>query len=331
MESEGNGGTVVIDAHLHIFPSLTGFPHNRGISSLPYGRCLVGGKMIQAVPPSWDPNTSPPEFVLDGGMILQILPPSFADTSSPPEMALRYMDMYGVDKAVLAQAPGYGLHDEYVARAVTQWPDRFIGITMYNPLLGSRVVEAIERWLNVPGMVGVKLEVPGTRGVCPDFHLLGDNEMMAWETLSNLCGLLMIHLDPGAGQCDDLLRLVETFPGLRVCILHLGQPPFDGWRDQVRLARHERIYVDTSALPWVYRGREEYPYPAAQQDLQWAVGEVGAHKIMWGSDYPSMLVDCTYGQLKNMIRLHSGFLTPDERALILGGTAARLLAQLRRS
>jgi len=295
---------MIIDMHLHIFPAFIASPHRRGVVSLNYGQ------------------------VRSGDRVIQLMPPSFERSSSPPEVALGYMDMCGVDRALLTQGPFYGLHNDYVAQAVYRWPDRFSGLAMYNPFLGSRGADDLERWMTEAGFVGIKLEVPGTLGIWPGLQLLGDTEMRVWERCAKLNGLLMLHLNPGAGECSQVERLVEAFPTLRIVICHLGMAPAEGWQDQVRLARHEHVYLEISALPYQFHRQEEYPYPSAQRVLEWAVREVGAHKIMWGSDYPTVLTENTYGQLLNFVRTNCPFLTPEERAFILGGTAERLLAQV---
>ena len=294
----------VIDTHLHIFPGFVSSPHGRGLISLNNGR--IRGR---------------------DGKVVQVMPPSFQETSSPPEVALAYMDHFGVDKALLTQGPFYGFHNDFVARAVYHWPDRFWGLAMYNPFLGKRGPDDLERWMTDSGLVGVKVEVPGTRGMYPEFSLTGDAEMMVWERCARLNGLLMLHLDRGAGQCADVLKLIEAFPSLRILVCHLGVSPSDGWQEQVRLALKPNVYLDIAALPFQHRSVEEYPYPKAMTALEWAVREVGAGKITWGTDYPTVLMYDTYGQLLNFVKSH-GNLNEEDRSLVLGGAAARMLAQV---
>ncbi len=297
---------MIIDMHLHIFSAFAGSPDRRGTVSLRYGQAREGDRVVQ------------------------VLPPSFEHTSSPPEIALGYMDHVGVDRALLTQGPLYGLHNDYVAQAVYRWPARFAGLAMYNPFLGQRGPDDLERWMTEAGFVGVKLEMPNTRRIWPQIDLLGEAEMRVWERCAGLHGLLMLHLEEGSGQCGQVLRIADAFPGLRILVCHLGLAPSEGWQEQVRLAHHERIYLDIAALPYQYRHLEEYPFPQAQKALEWAVREVGADKMVWGSDYPGLLLYNTYGQLLDLVRAHCPFLSPEERAFILGGTAERLLGKVGR-
>jgi predicted TIM-barrel fold metal-dependent hydrolase len=73
---------------------------------------------------------------------------------------------------------------------------------------------------------------------------------------------------------------------------------------------------------------EDYPFPRTHEFVTWAVREVGADKLLWGTDYPSTLKLCTYGQYVNYVRTKLPGLSADERALILGGTAEKLLARV---
>ena len=56
------------------------------------------------------------------------------------------------------------------------------------------------------------------------------------------------------------------------------------------------------------------------------VGEVGAEKVTWGSDMPfGSTFWCTYKQAVDHIGVHCDLLTDEERAIVLGGNAARIL------
>ena len=69
----------------------------------------------------------------------------------------------------------------------------------------------------------------------------------------------------------------------------------------------------------------DYPYPEGQQQLRDLYNQVGAAKLLWGSDSPfGMSAWCTYRQAIDFIRRHCDFLSNEEKDLILGGNAARL-------
>lgn len=294
-------GVPTFDAHLHVFPAVL---RATGNVSLRHGLILE-----------------------EGGVIEQFLPPSFADSTSPVELALAHMNLAGVDRALLTTGPTYGIHDDYNALAIRQWPDRFLSLTLFKPFLGAAAADDLEKWIRDAGFVGLKIEVPETRRIWKtDVTLVGATEMSVWEQLDEYGGLLMIHPDPGVSQVHDLLAIAERFTKIRILVAHLGQPPNDGWQDQVRLAQHDRIFLDCAALPWWFR-QDGYPFLPAQDALAWAVSEVGSHKILWGSDYPTLLLDATYPQLLNWIE-RSELLSDDDKRNIFGGAAQRLFESL---
>jgi predicted TIM-barrel fold metal-dependent hydrolase len=290
--------TVIIDAHLHVFPGVT----------RPFGPASLSLGRVEDEP----------------GRILQLMPPAFERSASPVEMALAFMAGADVDRALFIGGPTYGVHDEYLAEVLSEWPGRFQALTTFKPYLGRAAADDLAYWMD-RGFVGIKLEVPETRRIWGmDVDLLGPQAIDVWERLSERNGLLMVHLNPGDAQCGQVLEIAERFPSVRIVVAHLGQPPTDGWKEQVRLAKHPRVFLDCSALPYFFRDIEEYPYPAALESLVWAIEEVGAGKVMWGSDYPSTLRFATYAQLRHMIE-DAPHISAADRDAIMGGTAEALL------
>jgi L-galactono-1,5-lactonase len=263
----------------------------------------------------------------EGGVIEQFLPPSFVDSASPVEMALAHMNVAHVDRALLTTGPTYGIHDDYHAQILRTWPDRFIALTLFKPALGTAAADDLERWIRDAGFAGLKLEIPETRRIWKtDVDLLGSTAVAIWERLNDLGGLFMIHPDPGTAQVSALETIVERYPRIRILLAHLGQPPNPGWKDQVRLAKHERIFLDCAALPWWFRS-EGFPFVPAQEALAWASAEVGSEKILWGSDYPTLLLDATYSQLLDWVR-NSELLTMEDKDNIFGNAASALFGSL---
>ena len=71
--------------------------------------------------------------------------------------------------------------------------------------------------------------------------------------------------------------------------------------------------------------KTDYPYPEGQKMLKRLRDQVGANKLMWGSDSPfGLTMWCTYKQSIDFIRIHCDFLTADEKEQILGVNSARL-------
>ncbi|MFH1084304.1 MAG: amidohydrolase family protein, partial [Chloroflexota bacterium] len=89
---------MIVDCHIHLARPLSGF-----WQALRYG------------------------LVRDRGRILQAMPPAFDPPACPPEMALAYMDQAGVEFAFVVQHHLYGDQNALVTEAVRRWPDRLCG------------------------------------------------------------------------------------------------------------------------------------------------------------------------------------------------------------
>jgi len=70
------------------------------------------------------------------------------------------------------------------------------------------------------------------------------------------------------------------------------------------------------------KGEEEYPYPRVQEVIKVACEKASSDAIMWGSDYPSVLVSCTYKQTVKIVTEHCDFLSKGEKAKIMSENAS---------
>jgi len=287
---------VTIDSHAHVARTMTGF-----WQPLRYGKISEGGEVRQLFPPSFDP------------------------TSSPPEVLLGYLDDAGVGRAFLVQHHMYGDQNETVLECLRTWPDRFVGYAYLGKMDQPDAADQLQALIEA-GMLGLKVEVASTRRLRPDFRFDGERELKIWERLNQL--KRPIALDLIASPPNDVTALREVFdafPDLKFVNCHVGGPVGPGWRDRALLAKNPNGWVDLAVATMVERD-EEYPFPKAQEFVRWAVDTFGADRIMWGTDYPPVLRRATYRQLLDWVRKHCDFLTDEQRALILGGTAEQYLA-----
>ena len=306
---------MIIDAHAHIMRRVHGSIGAGETRSLPYGRLQVGESRIA-----------------------RLLPPFNRVTSFPPEMLLEQMDWAGVDKAVLLQGSFYGGANRYVAAAVKRYPERLIGAAFLDPRArGAR--RAWDRLTREQGFRIIKFEMSegfGFTGLYPDLNLLGDE--MAWMWPAAEQQGLVITLDLGAVgsrsyQTAEVREIAARHPRLTLVIAHLAQPPIANaaderldrlWQEQIELGRSPNVYFDLAALPAYSSGVEDYPYPSARRYIQRAAGLIGAGKLMWGTDLPSLFTHATYPQLLAFVSRHCDFLSPDDLRGVLGETAWRV-------
>lgn len=305
---------LIIDAHAHIFDRVRGLIGTGITESLPFGKARCANDEI-----------------------IRLMPPLAVETSFPPQVLLEYMDLAGVDKAVLLQAPFYGDMNDYVHQAVKHWPDRFIGTAYFDPWSE----DAPKTFGHVTDQLGfrvIKIELSestGLSGLHPEARL--DDQELEWFWEESERRALVVTLDLGsiggrAYQTQALRNILSRHPGLKIVIAHLGQPPVRArrdeqlnrlWRDQILLARHPGVWLDLASLP-AYVGDEDYPFPSACYFLRQATELVGSDKLLWGSDIPGLLNHATYSQLIGFVARHCDFLSESDRAKILGGNALQM-------
>ncbi|MDR0487685.1 MAG: amidohydrolase family protein [Treponema sp.] len=222
------------------------------------------------------------------------------------------------DKAVVF---GFGFRDmglcryvnDYVIEKVREYP-RLIGFISVPPC-GDEAVREIKRCHNA-----------GLKGVGELFPAGQEMEIENKKQTDAVCGIckelglpVLIHADGPVGhyytgKTDVRLSQLETFitnnPGLDIVLAHWGGGLlFYETMPEIR-RKFRNVYYDTAASPFLY---DERIYRAAK-----AMGL--CEKIIFGSDFPLLPPSLYFGGLEK-----SG-LSAEEKQLILGGNAQRLLA-----
>jgi uncharacterized protein len=141
-----------------------------------------------------------------------------------------------------------------VANAVQKYPNRFLGLAVCQPR-DARAAKAVERWLQIPGMIGVKMKPKWGGFSLADAKIVGP----ICELLSARSAILLTHTSQNfhsseGDSVSDLVRLLRNFPKLTVVAAHLG-----GFIDVYRLYQPIRslmknLYFDISLpsnLAWL--------------------------------------------------------------------------------
>ena len=134
---------------------------------------------------------------------------------------------------------------------------------------------------------------------------------------------ISIDLSDGELQVKEMEKLIKMYPDLRIAIGHFGMVTTNGWEEQIALARHKNVYVESGGITWLFH-KEFYPYPSAIQAIRTAIGICGIEKIMWGSDYPRTMTAITYDMSKDFIEKTSA-LSEEEKNRIFRRKCERLL------
>ncbi len=290
---------VIIDAHSHLWLRQDTTWNGQVIRSLKNGRSIFLGEEVQMMPP----------FIIDGRNTAEVL--------------LSNMDYAQVSAAVVVQEFIDGLQNDYLAEVQRQYPDRFLTCGMADYLQDGFYEQAAD--LLAKGFRG--MAIPGHRLLGKP--LTGDEMMRMFRLMESQDVLLSITLADGDRQVGELREVISECPKLRIAIGHLGManPPQapcwenPSWQAQIRLARHERVYVETGGITWLYNS-EFYPFPSAVRAIRETADLVGMDKLMWGSDYPRTITAITYRMSYDFL-LKSTELSDDDKRLLLGENARR--------
>ena len=283
---------TIIDAHAHLWLNVD---------------TVVNGQPIHPL----EPNRSRSIFF---GEERQMLPPYMTDGQNTAERFLSNMDYAQVSAAVITQEFIDGLQNSYLMQVQRQYPDRFFCFGMPELRKAGFCDEADA--LIQSGFRGIK--IPAAR--LPQQFV--NDEMVSMLRLIEQRGVILgIELMDGDAQVGQMEEIIQECPQLKVAIGHFGMVTRPGWLSQIRLARHENVYVESGGITWLFND-EFYPYPSAVRAIKEAADEVGMEKLMWGSDYPRTITAITYKMSYDFVT-KSPELTDEEKRMFLCDNAKR--------
>ena len=232
--------------------------------------------------------------------------PGLGDCRSP-EALLATMDRAGVARALVQQHVrhvGYvrDLKDglEHVIAAVERYPDRLFGCVLIHPF-SEESLDLARAALAGGGFRAVKIW-PGA-----DYQPTPDRLKPVMALCREFGVPLRVH-----GDIDDprssplaLVALANAYPDVPVIVAHMpGEYTLDGLATVAAGRLAPNLYFDTSTCPSSLIGR--------------AVAELGAERILWGSDSPWWDIEI------ELMKIRLLQLPDDVFALVTGGKACRL-------
>ena len=276
----------IIDAHAHLWLSVD---------------TVVNGSAIHPL----EPNRSRSLFF---GEERQMLPPYMTDGQNTAERFLSNMDYAQVSAAVITQEFIDGLQNTYLMQVQQRYPTRFFCFGMPELRKAGFCDEA--KSLIDSGFRGIK--IPAAR--LPQQFL--DDEMLQMLRMMEQKGVILgIELMDGDAQVGQMEDIIQECPQLKIIIGHFGMVTRPDWMSQIRLARHENVYVESGGITWLFND-EFYPYPSAVKAILRARDLCGMEKLMWGSDYPRTMTAITY-RMSLDFAAKSPLLTEKEKRLFL--------------
>lgn len=283
----------IIDTHSHLWLRQDTVVNGYPIRTLENGRSLFMGEVRQMLPP----------FMIDG--------------HNTAEVFLSNMDYAQVTAAVVVQEFIDGIQNNYLAEVQKRYPERFIVCGMADYRKPGYTEEV--RNLIAQGFRGIA--IPGHRLQTPQGRVsLTSPEMMdMFRLMEKKKVFLSITLEDGAVQVPEMEEVIQECPDLKIAVGHFGMVTVPGWMEQIRLARHRNVMIESGGITWLFND-EFYPFKGAVKAIRQAADEVGMNKLMWGSDYPRTITAITYRMSYDFI-LKTTELTDESKALFLGQNA----------
>lgn len=276
----------------------------------------LGGNFIDAHVHVWTPDIEKYPLA-EGFSAADLKPPSFT-----PEELFAECQPHGVNRITLIQMSFYKFDNSYMLDSMRAHPGVFGGVAIIDEtapevtqrmndlakqgVRGFRIYtsrEKAEKWEDTPGML--------------EMWANGAGERLAMCLLA----------DPDA--LPAVTKMCARFPETPVVIDHFARIGMAGAVDQaqldllLKLADFEHTSVKTSAFYAL--GAKKAPYTDLEDMIRQLRDAYGADRLMWATDCPYQVQKGhTYEASIALIRDHCDFLSPDEKAAILRGTAERV-------
>lgn len=283
----------IIDAHAHLWLKQDTVVDGLPIRTLENGRSLFMGEIRQMVPP----------FMVDG--------------VNSAEVFLSNMDYAQVSAAVITQEFIDGIQNDYLQEVERKYPNRFLTCGMCEFRKPGFLVQAVE--LLNQGFRAIK--IPAQRLLLPEgrISLVNDEMMQMFRLMEERGAILSIDLADGDLQVGEMEEIIRECPNLKIAIGHFGMVTREGWEEQIKLARHPNVRIESGGITWLFND-EFYPFHGAIRAIRQAADLVGMDKLMWGSDYPRTITAITYRMSYDFV-IKSKELSEADKALFLGKNA----------
>lgn len=239
-----------------------------------------------------------------GGEILQMTPPYLLNTENTVEGLIANMDYAQVNGAVVTQEYIDGNQDEYLKLAKEKYPDRIKICSLYEE----------NDDFQTEGFDGIKICAGRLQEPL-------ENTIKVFKKAEQTGKFVSIDLADGNTQVPVMEEIIQECPNVKIAIGHFGMVTRAGWEDQIKLARHKNVYIESGGITWLFHD-EFYPYPSAVEAILIAGELCGMEKLMWGSDYPRTMTAITYRMAQDFVT-KSSRLSETEKRMFLGETAEK--------
>jgi predicted TIM-barrel fold metal-dependent hydrolase len=237
--------------------------------------------------------------------------------AATPEHLLKCMDGAGIDYAIVVHPEPYQDDHRYLEHCLDVGGGRLKGTCLFfadRPGSVAKLPELVKRAPIVAARV---------HAYAPDrLPPFGKPELRElWKTAGELGLAVQIHFEPR--YAPGFEPLIAEFSDTTVIIDHLGRP-FQGIPEEhevvVRWSRFENTVMKLSSIP----AQTSYPHRDITPVIKRLVAEFGPERMIYGGGFSAGATPETYRAAFDRAESFIAHLPADQRAMVLGGNAAKL-------
>lgn len=238
-----------------------------------------------------------------------------------PETIASTLRRNGIDGCVAVQADPSEVETRFLVE-LAKTHDIIKGVVGWVDFQADDVVERLEHFAVNPVIKGYRHIVQSE----PHEFLLGkkfQQGVAALKRFGYTYDVLIYH-----HQLQPAVEFVSKFPEQKLVIDHCAKPDIQHkeiveWRKGIKeIARHPNVYCKLSGLfteaAWKeWSAADFYPY------LDVVFEAFGVDRLMFGSDWPVILVSGMYVQWKSLLEKYMENYTEEDREKVFGGNAVQ--------
>lgn len=231
------------------------------------------------------------------------------------------LDSLGIVRAAVVTPSTMGWDNSVTFDAMEAHPDRFVAIARVD-LTSPSGLDDLEQVLD-RGASGIRLTLLGAPTPPP---LTGRVAEAMASVLARHDSVAEFHCSPE--QLFEVGSFAAAHPRVQVLIDHLGRPEsgtLGSTRHSafLRLAELPNVHAKSPGLGFF--SHEPFPHSDIAPFLNAAIDRFGAHRIMWGSDWPGCREFGPYSNTLDGVRHALAERNNSELDAVLGGSFERLL------
>lgn len=240
----------------------------------------------------------------------------------PVALLADYMAEHGVDRAVLVQPLYPGEDNSYVADCAAAEPDKYAAVCVIDPRQPG-AEDRLAYWVQERGCRGLRLRprMPAEADVFGH-----ESTFPLWERAAALGVVINVLANPE--HVPTIGAMASRFPQVQVIVDHMAHPDPTGgvesaaFQKLLDLAQLDNVWVKPTG--YYYYSRQRYPYADCQDLFRALYDHFGSGRLIWGSDFPHVLLTTGYRRSLLMQERVYSYLSDSDREQMMGKNARAL-------